>query len=266
MAARRSTLLETFSEICLFIGQIAQLLGESCWCIVRGKVSYRLVMRQMSEIGVGSLLVAFITVGFSGAVLALYTSVQLVAYGQAGFAGGLVGKSLALEIAPVITAIVVSARSGSSMAAEIGSMTVTEQVDALKTLATSPTEYLVVPRLLGIMIMMPIVTVLANLAGLYGASLTASLGGISTALFWRSFQDMVTIADQVEGLLKAIPFGMLIALIGCRQGLNTTGGAQGVGRATTSAVVFASMAVYVTDFFISLIMQDVNAFWRGYGG
>ena len=241
------------------------LLGESIWFIVRGRVSYKLLMRQMSDIGVGSLLVALITVGFSGAVLALYTSAQLKAYGQAGFAGGLVGKSLALEITPVITAIVVSARSGSSMAAEIGSMTVTEQVDALKTLATSPTEYLVVPRLLGMVLMMPIVAVLANVAGLCGASFTSSLGGISPAMFWQSFQNYTKTADQIEGLLKTIPFGMLIALIGCRQGLATTGGAQGVGKATTSAVVFASMAVYVTDFFISLVMQDFRTIWSGLG-
>lgn len=265
MAARKSTLADSFNQVCLFFGQLALILGESFWFIVRGKVSLRQLFAQMAEVGVGSLLVAIITVGFSGAVLALYTSQTFAQYGQASLAGGLVGKSLALEITPVITAIVISARSGSSMAAEIGSMTVTEQVDALRTLATSPVEYLVVPRLLGTMLMMPIVAAFANLAGLFGAALTSNMGGISPAMFWSSFQNITTTQDMIEGLLKTIPFGMLIALIGCRQGLATTGGAQGVGKATTSAVVFASMAVYVTDFFISLVMQDVNAVWSGFG-
>jgi phospholipid/cholesterol/gamma-HCH transport system permease protein len=262
MAIRRSVfspLVASLSEICLFFGQLATLFLESLWFVLRGKISVRATLRQMGEVGVGSLLVAIITVGFSGAVAALYLAAQLVKFGQGQYAGGFVGKSLALEIAPVITAIVVSARSGSAMAAELGSMTVTEQVDALKTMAVSPVQYLVVPRILGTMLMMPIVTVLANLAGLYGASLTAELGGVSHTLFWRSFQDFVNVGDQIQGLLKSIPFGVLIALVGCRQGLTTSNGAQGVGRATTSSVVFGSMAIYVTDFFISLLIQDFSS-------
>lgn len=269
MAPSRSlslpAILKPLNEIFLFFGQITELFLESCYFIIRGQVQWKLLVRQMAEVGVGSLFVAIITVGFSGAVAALYFAAQLVSYGQGGLAGGLSGKSLALEIAPVITAIVVSARSGSAMAAELGSMTVTEQVDALRTLATSPTQYLVVPRLLGTVLMMPIVTALANLAGLYGASFTSALGGVSSTLFWRSYQDFVTTGDQIQGLLKAIPFAILIALIGCRQGLTTTGGAQGVGRATTSAVVFACMAVYVMDFFISLLIQDYNNIWSAIG-
>ena len=265
MATRRtafSSFFDSLSEIFLFFGQLTTLFLESLWFLVRGRISVRATLRQMGEVGVGSLFVAIVTVGFSGAVLALYTSVQLVRFGQAGLAGGVIGKSLALEIAPVITAIVVSARSGSAMAAELGSMTVTEQVDALKTMAVSPTQYLVLPRILATMLMMPIVVVIANLAGLYAASLTASLGGISPTLFWRSFQDFVTQGDQIQGILKSMPFGILIALIGCRQGLTTGGGAQGVGRATTSAVVFGSMAIYVVDFAVSLIIQDFTSMRR----
>lgn len=254
-----SPLLDALTDIFLFFGQMTTLFLEGLWFVVRGKISVRATLRQMSEVGVGSLFVAIVTVGFSGAVLALYSSVQLVKFGQAGLAGGVIGKSLALEIAPVITGIVVAARSGSAIAAELGSMAVTEQVDALKTMGVSPTQYLVVPRILGTMIMMPIVMVIANLVGLYGASLTSQLGGISPTLFWRSFQDFVDVNDQIQGLLKTIPFGILIALIGCRQGLTTTNGAQGVGRATTSAVVFGSMAIYVVDFFISLMIQDFMA-------
>lgn len=243
-----------------FFGQISVLLWESLGFIVRGGVSYRLLVRQMSDIGVGSLLVALITVGFSGAVTTLYIAVQLVRYGQENLAGGIVGKSIALEIAPAITAVVVAARAGSSMAAELGSMVVTEQVDALRALATSPTKYLVVPRVLGALLMLPLITLLANGAGVMGGYVVALTNNISPALFWRSFQENVSIMDEVQGLLKTIPFALLIALIGCRQGLTTSGGAAGVGKATTSAVVFSMMAVFITDFFLSVLLQDSSSF------
>ena len=178
-------LVDAVTEFFLFWGQIASLGLETFWYIFRGEVSVRGTVKQMGEVGVGSLIVACLTVGFSGAVAALYLAAQLVIYGQAGLAGGLVGKSLALEIAPVITAIVVAARSGSAMAAELGSMTVTEQVDALRTMGTSPVRYLVVPRVMGTILMMPGITAVANLAGLYGASLTSALGGVSGTLFWQ---------------------------------------------------------------------------------
>lgn len=255
-------LIDAVADFFLFWGQIASLGAETFWFILRGEVSVRGTVKQMGEVGVGSLIVACLTVGFSGAVAALYLAAQLVLYGQAGLTGGIVGKSLALEIAPVITAIVVAARSGSAMAAELGSMTVTEQVDALRTMGTSPVRYLVVPRVMGTIIMIPIVTAVANLAGLYGASLTSALGGVSRTLFWRSFQDYVSVGDMAQGLGKSIPFGLLIALIGCRQGLSTRNGAQGVGLATTSAVVFGLIAVYVVDFLISLMIQDAGSFLK----
>jgi phospholipid/cholesterol/gamma-HCH transport system permease protein len=257
--ATRTLSLAKFQEFFRFFGELTTLFWESLTYLARGLVSYRHTIRQMAEVGVGSLLVAIITVGFSGAVAALYFSIQLVKFGQPGYVGGIVGKSLALEIAPVITAVVVAARSGSAMAAELGSMVVTEQVDALRALATSPTQYLVLPRVLGTLLMMPIITVLANVAGLYGGYIAATTNGVSHALFWSSYQGYTEIADQLNGLLKTIPFALIITLIGCRQGLMTKGGAQGVGRATTSAVVFAMMGIYITDFFISTVLQDITA-------
>jgi phospholipid/cholesterol/gamma-HCH transport system permease protein len=212
----------------------------------------------MADVGVGSLFVALITVGFSGAVSALYIAVQLVKLGQQGFVGGLVGKGLALEIAPVITAVVVAARAGSAMAAELGSMQVTEQVDALRSLGVPPSRYLVVPRVLGTLLMLPLITIIAGSAGLMGGYFSAVANGVSGGAYWESVRSMVEVSDMVKGLVKTIPFALLIALIGCRQGLNTEGGAQGVGRATTSAVVFALIAVFVTDFFISALLQDAS--------
>lgn len=261
MTTRRPPLTLTAIEFFAFFGGIAQLLWDSFTYILRGAVSYRHTMRQMAEVGVGSLLVALITVGFSGAVAALYVSVQLVKLGQPGFVGGLVGKSLALEIAPVITAIVIAARAGSAMTAELGSMVVTEQVDALRALATSPTQYLVVPRVLGTLLMLPLITILANGAGLVGGYLASAPAGVAPAVFWRSFQEMVTVSDQANGLLKTIPFALIIALVGCHQGLNTKGGAQGVGRATTSTVVFSVIGVYVFDYLLSVVLQDITAFY-----
>lgn len=258
MIVRRLLLPPGAQEIFGFFGGLAGLFWESVLFLFRGAVSYRHTIRQMAEVGVGSLLVAIITVGFSGAVASLYISIQLVKYGQANYVGGVVGKSLALEVAPVITAIVVAARSGSAMAAELGSMVVTEQVDALRALATSPVQYLVLPRVLGTLLMMPVITVISNAAGLCGGYGAAVTNGVSPALFWRSYQDYVSVHDQVNGLVKTIPFALIIALIGCRQGLTTRGGAQGVGKATTSAVVFAMMGVYIVDFFLSTVLQDTS--------
>ncbi len=238
-----------------FLGGISLLLWETALFILRGAISYRHTIRQMAEVGVGSLFVAIITVGFSGAVSALYITIQLVQLGQQGYVGGLVGKSLALEVAPVITAVVVAARAGSAMAAELGTMTVTEQVDALRSLATSPTQYLVVPRVLGTLIMLPLVTTLANFAGAVGGLLAATANGVSASAFWESYQRLVTPADQLSGLIKTIPFALIIALVGCRQGLTTTGGAAGVGRATTSAVVLAMIGIFISDFFISTLQN-----------
>jgi phospholipid/cholesterol/gamma-HCH transport system permease protein len=256
---RRMTLPGTslMSGFFAFFGGLAALLWESLGFMARGAISYRHTLRQMAEVGVGSLFVAFITVGFSGAVACLYIAIQLVKLGQQGYVGGLVGKSIALEVAPVITAVVVAARAGSAMAAELGTMKVTEQVDALRSLATSPTQYLVVPRVLGTLIMLPIITILSNGAGMVGGYIAAVSNGVAPNIYWQSFQDLVTLTDQWTGLLKTIPFALIISLIGCRQGLNTSGGAEGVGHATTSAVVYAMIGIFVCDFFMSVIFQDI---------
>lgn len=257
----RSIFLSSWAlEFFGFFGGIFELLLDTIRYVLRGAVSYRHTVRQMAEVGVGSLFVALITVGFSGAVACLYIAIQLVKVGQQGFVGGLIGKSLAIEIAPVITSVVVAARVGSAMAAELGSMVVTEQVDALRALATSPTRYLVVPRVLGTVIMLPLVTILAGCAGVFGGYVAAVSNGVASNIYWASLQDMLTTTDIRNGLMKTIPFALIISLVGCRQGLTTQGGAAGVGRATTSAVVFAMIGIFVADFFLSVILQDATNF------
>ena len=258
MIARRFFSSNPISDSLAFLGGIFSLLWETVRFILRGAVSYRHVVRQMAEVGVGSLFVALVTVGFSGAVSALYIAIQLVSFGQQGYVGGLVGKSLAIEIAPVITAVVVAARAGSAMAAELGTMTVTEQVDALRSLATSPTQYLVVPRVLGTLLMLPLITVLANVAGAIGGLLASTANGVSVGAFWDSYQRIVTPADQIGVLLKTIPFALIIALVGCRQGLRTSGGAAGVGRSTTSAVVLAMIGIFIADFFLTALQNAAS--------
>lgn len=246
----------TWREFLGFFGQLYLLFQESVGSLFRGHVSYRQTVVQMAEVGVGSLLIAAVTVGLSGAVTALYATVQLVKYGQPGLVGGLVGKSLALEVAPVITAIVVAARSGSAMAAELGSMVVTEQVDALRTLAVQPVGYLVAPRLLALLLMLPVVTLLANGAGIFGGYLTTTAYGVAPPVFWDSMQRITSVGDEIQGLVKCIPFAIIIAMVCCRQGLFTKGGARGVGRATTSAVVLSMAFIYFTDYFLSVVLQD----------
>jgi len=253
---QRASDTSLWREILGFFGQLYLLFQGSLGSLFGGRVSYRQTMTQMAEVGVGSLLIACVTVGFSGAVAALYVTIQLVKYGQPSLVGGLVGQSLALEIAPVIAAIVVAARSGSAMAAELGSMVVTEQVDALRTLAVPPVRYLVAPRLLALLLMLPVVTLLANGAGILGGYFTATANGVAPAVFWSSLQHMTTLSDQIQGLVKTIPFAIIIAMICCRQGLFTKGGARGVGRATTSAVVLSMAFIYVTDYFLSMVLQD----------
>ena len=259
MTTRRDTSpFSIFTPFFAFFGEIAALLFASLGFALRGAISYRSAVRQMAEIGVGSLFVALVTVGFSGGVAALYVSVQLVQLGQQSFVGGLVGKSLALEVAPVIAAVVVAARAGSAMAAELGSMVVTEQVDALRSLATSPVRYLVVPRVLATLIMLPLVTVLANGAGALGGYAASVANGVAPAAYWSSYQNFVEPGDQFQGLFKSCVFALLLSVISCRQGLNTRGGAAGVGRATTSAVVLSMTAIFVVDFFLSLLLQDIS--------
>ena len=226
LTRRDASPFSIFVPFFAFFGEIAALLFASLGFALRGAVSYRSAVRQMAEIGVGSLFVALVTVGFSGGVAALYVSVQLVQLGQQSFVGGLVGKSLALEVAPVIAAVVVAARAGSAMAAELGSMVVTEQVDALRSLATSPVRYLVVPRVIATLLMLPLVTVLANGAGAIGGYAASVANGVAPMAYWSSYQNLVAPADQFQGLFKSCVFALLLSVISCRQGLNTRAAAR----------------------------------------
>lgn len=236
------------------IGEIFLLLADTLRCIPRGALNTHELAQQMARVGVSSMPLALITVSFSAMVLALHTVGQFQKFGAAQYVGGLISISVVKEIAPVISAIVIAGRVGSSMAAELGSMKVTEQIDALRALATSPVEYLVVPRFLACVIMLPILVVFADVVGTAGGYLVAVKAGVTSESYIASVQHLTVFYDVFAGLLKTIPFGMIIATVSCHQGLGTTGGAAGVGRATTTAVVMSMIFIYVADYFLSALL------------
>lgn len=239
-----------------FAGGSFLLLADALGYLARGRISLRHTVRQMSAIGGDSLPIVLVTLLFGGMVLGLHTVNQFVRLGATSLIGGLVAVSTARELAPVLTGVVVAARAGSAMAAELGSMTVTEQVDALRALATSPVEYLVVPRLVAAVVILPVITVFANAAGMLGAFILAVTQGVNISEYVLSIQRSLTWSDLFGGLAKTAVFGGIIAIVGTNRGLTTTGGAEGVGRSTTAAVVLSIVLIYTFNFFLSwLILQ-----------
>jgi phospholipid/cholesterol/gamma-HCH transport system permease protein len=236
-------------------GELSLLLSRTFAHLLTGRISVSETVRQMAAIGVNSLPIVILTITFSGMVLSLEGASQLHQLGGDQYVGGLVAISMAREAAPVLAAIAVAARVGSAIAAELGTMKVTEQVEALRALAVSPIYYLVVPRFLASVLMLPLLTVVANVAGFLGGWVVAVYGShINSSVFWNSASQMLPARDLMLGLVKTLVFGAIIAIIGCDQGLRATGGAAGVGRATTGAVVWAVILVYVSDYFLSEAM------------
>jgi phospholipid/cholesterol/gamma-HCH transport system permease protein len=233
-------------------GELALLFFRTLGALLRGRILVPQTVRQMTAIGVDSIPITLLTIAFSGMVLALHSANQLKQLGAEGIIGGIVAVSMAREAAPVLTAIVVAARVGSAIAAEIGTMSVTEQVDAMRALGVSPIHYLVVPRFLAGVLMLPVLTVFANGAGILGGYVVSVFGaGVNSQLFINSAQNLLQPRDLILGLLKTFVFGAIIAIVGCNQGLRTTGGAAGVGRSTTASVVISIVLVYVADYFLA---------------
>ena len=241
-------------------GELALLFLRTLGALLRGRILPRETLRQMTAIGVHSLPITLVTISFSGMVLALHTANQLKRLGVDWLIGGIVAVSMAREAAPVLTAIVVAARVGSAIAAEIGTMVVTEQVDALRSLGVNPIHYLVVPRFIAAVLMLPVLTIFANAAGIGGGWLVSVMGaGVQSSVFLHSAQDLLQPSDLTKGLLKTFVFGAIIAVVGCNQGLRTRGGAAGVGRSTTASVVTAIVLVYVADYFLAEWMFGASA-------
>ena len=215
----------------------------------------RETLQQMDIIGVGSLAIVLLTGFFTGGVLALQTSVVLKTYGVLDYTGQLVMTTLVRALGPVLTALMLSGRVGSGIAAELGSMVVTEQIDALRALGTSPIKKLVWPRLAALLVMAPALTVLCDIVGAFGGWIVAvTLLGVPSQTYITSAKEALSYNDIFGGVVKPLVYGFLIALVGCRSGLRTTGGTVGVGRSTTQSVVMASILIIAVDFFMSKLI------------
>ena len=246
------------SAIVDYVGGLAELIGEAILdCFSRPFYGTE-VMRQMDELGVKSVAITGITALFTGMVLALQTAYSLEAFGGKMFVGRVVSLSLVRELGPVLTALMVGGRVGSGITAEIGSMTVTEQVDALRAMAISPSRRLVVPRVVAVVVMMPVLTAIADALGILGGLAIAVLELRMTFQdYFTSILQQLSIADISSGLAKTLFFGFEIAAIGCYNGLQVEGGAAAVGRATTRTVVLASISILISDFFLTKLFLAI---------
>ena len=241
-----------------YVGGLTQLAGQTLVGAVSRPFYGSEALRQMDEIGVKSVSITGITALFTGMVLALQTAYSLAAFGGKQFVGRVVSLSLVRELGPVLTALMVGGRVGSGITAELGSMQVTEQVDALRAMAISPVRRLVVPRVLATLIMMPVLAALADVLGILGGLGIAIVElQMTTQDYLTSIWNQLQISDIMSGLAKTFFFGFEIALIGCWNGLRTEGGAAAVGIATTRTVVFASICVLISDFFLTKLFLSL---------
>ncbi|MBC8016826.1 MAG: ABC transporter permease [Sporomusaceae bacterium] len=235
-------------------GRIMILLFQTLYHL-RKRPKSRHVLQQMVHLGVDSLPIVLLTILFTGMVMTLQTANEFIKYGAQSSVGGIVAISMLRELAPVLTGVVVSGRVGAAIAAEIGSMKVTEQIDALRVMAVDPIQYLVVPRLLACLIMLPILVIFADIIGTLGGYLVATLySGISSFTYLNSIKLFADAYDVIGGLVKAMFFGGTIAIIGCYKGLTAQEGAEGVGRATTASVVSSIVIIFISNYFLSMLL------------
>lgn len=231
------------------------LLGQVIIHIMRGELNHRIIVEQMESVGPRSLPIVLITAISIGMVFTIQVSRELLQFGAVQTIGGVLALALSRELTPVLTAVVVAGRIGSAFAAEIGTMKVTEQIDALYILKTDPVNYLVTPRVLACCLMLPMLTMLSFVAAMMsGLIIAENLYGISQSTFLNSAQSFLEVWDLICSGIKSIVFGTIIAVIGCNWGITTRGGAKDVGESTTTAVVVALILIFVANFFLSWIM------------
>ncbi len=236
-------------------GRIIILFVQTLSWIFRPPFEGKEILKQMEEVGVRSFPVVIITAAFTGMVLALQSFTGFKRFGAETMVGTVVALSMTRELGPVLTGLMVSGRVGSAMAAELGTMRVTEQIDALYTLATNPIKFLIVPRFLAAMIMLPILVIFADVIGILGGYLVSvQILGTNPTLYFRRTWNFLELNDFYSGLLKAVFFGIIMATISCYQGFSAQGGAEGVGRATTKAVVMSSLTILISNYFITVIL------------
>ncbi|MFQ5768773.1 MAG: MlaE family ABC transporter permease [Acidobacteriota bacterium] len=240
------------------VGGVGLLAWQTLRYGMRRPLEWSLLVDQLYHVGVMSLSIVGIVALFTGLVIALQTSYSLANFGGQLFVGDLVALSLVRELGPVLTALMVAGRVGAGITAELGSMAVTEQVDAIRALAASPIKKLVFPRVLATLVMLPLLVALANLIGIFGGLITAVTEiNQDPAYYIQHVIRALDLSDIASGLIKAAVFALLISLIACYRGLNVRGGAAGVGRATTRAVVAGSISVLISDFFITKFLIEI---------
>ena len=237
------------------LGRFFQMLGQTVVWAIRPPYDVPEHFRQMVRVGVDSIPVVFLTTLFTGMVLALQTYHGFQRFHAEGFVGSVVALSLTRELAPVLTALMVTGRVGSAMAAELGTMRVTEQIDALTALGTEPVQYLVVPRVFSSILMMPLLVILGDAVGMYGGYFVAvQLFGANPITYIDNSFQFLDLSDVTSGIVKAAVFGLIFSLVACVRGYYTEGGAEGVGRSTTRAVVGGSLSILFADFFLTKLL------------
>jgi len=248
--------IEIVKSNVLAVQEYAILAGRSIRNIFRKPRYLADTLQQADLIGVGSLPIVVLTGFFTGAVLALQSSATLVKFGSLSLTGQLVSLSMVRELGPVLTSLMVAGRNASGMASELGSMKVTEQIDAMRALGTDPTKKLVTPRVVSSIVMLFFLTIVSDLVGMVGGwAVSAAMLGLNSNEFWNQAYQHLTNEDVTMGLVKPVIFGFIISTVGCYYGLATKGGTQGVGRSTTQAVVAASVLILVVDFFVTRLIM-----------
>jgi len=253
------TILDRIGRRFILLFEQIGLWFEALWGTVvwtfRPPYDWREWMRQMVRVGFDSLPVVILTSMFTGMVLALQTFIGFQRVHAEQFVASVVALAMLRELAPVLVGLMVAGRVGSSMAAEIGTMRVTEQIDALKALATNPIQYLFVPRVIAGLVMLPFLVILGDALGIYGGYLVGvKLMRTNPVIYKQNTFQFLALNDLLSGLIKAGVFGLILTLTGCVRGYYTSGGAEGVGRATTNAVVSASLIILLTDFFLTKLL------------
>lgn len=239
-----------------YLGQLGVLLGELWEALTKGSLRVRLMAQQIVSIGYGSQAVVVVTGAFTGAVFTAQSYFKFKDFGIESTIGGIVSVSLCRELGPVLAGLMVTGRVGAAMAAEIGTMKVSEQIDALRVMGAHPVDYLVLPRFLAMMISMPLLIAECIVFGLAASVVVGtSVFGIPQAWFWTHVVDHTNLQDVSFGMIKGFVFGILIVLISCHQGLVASNGAVGVGLGTTRAVVFSSLALLIANFFLTMLLN-----------
>jgi phospholipid/cholesterol/gamma-HCH transport system permease protein len=242
------------------LGKATEMTKETIRYIFKGFICTKDTVAQMVEVGWNSLPIIFLTSFFMGMVLALQVgSATINIFNEPVYVGTITSFSMAIELGPVLTAIVVAGRVGAAITAEIGSMKVTEQLDALYTLGTNPIKYLAVPRFLACFFMLPILTVFSNIIGIYGGMIfSTNTWDISSSVFWVEALDFISVRTFLHGFIKSFFFALIIVIVACHKGFNAQGGAEGVGKSTTSSVMTSMVSILIMDYFLTALLVTLG--------